>query len=166
MRPRYADLFRRMLDPEQELADAAYDAVLFERADAVPDLVACYEACAAPPARGLARRHDQCTTLRFLSVQLLGFSEAPAALPTILAALDDRSPLVRAEACRSLEDLRHAEALPLLEARLADVDAAVCAAAAEAVLALRPEHAAALAYLSAHHPEALASLRAGHPEAP
>jgi hypothetical protein len=52
MRPRYADLFRRMLDPEQELADAAYDAVLFERADAVPDLVACYEACAAPPARG------------------------------------------------------------------------------------------------------------------
>jgi hypothetical protein len=73
---------------------------------------------------------------------------------------------VRAEACRSLEDLRHAGALPLLEARLTDMDAAVCAAAAEAVLALRPDHADALAYLSAHHPEALDSLRAGHPEAP
>lgn len=166
MLPRYADLFRRMLDPEQELADAAYDAVLFDRADAVNDLVECYEACAAPPARGLARRQEQCTTLRFLAVQLLGFSGSTDALPTILAALDDKSPLVRAEACRSLEDLCHPAALPLLEARLADVDPAVCAAAAEAILALRPDHAEARAYLSRHYPDALDDRGPEHPEAP
>jgi HEAT repeat protein len=140
MRPRYADLFRRMLDPDPEAAEKAYDDVLFMRADAIPDLIECYEACSAPPARGLARKASECATLRFYSIQLLGFTESRAALPTLVDALQDKDPIVRAEACRSLEDLRDKAMIPLLEARLDDLDEEVRFAAAEALASLRSEH--------------------------
>lgn len=124
MRPRYADLFRRMRDPDPVAADAAFDAVLFDRAEALPDLVECLQKSKKDP------------VLRFLCVQLLGFSESPEALPALLESLDDKSPMVRAEACRSLEDLAHPASIPHLEARLGDVDAEVRIAAAEALLAV------------------------------
>ena len=67
-----------------------------------------------------------------------GFTESPEAYPTLLEALDDKSALVRAEACRSLEDLRATpRPSPHLEARLDDVDEEVRVAAAEALLAVR-----------------------------
>jgi HEAT repeat protein len=125
MRPRYADLFRRMRDPDPVAADAAFDAVLFDRAGALPDLVECLEKSKKDP------------VLRFLCVQLLGFSESPEALPSLIEALDDKHPMVRAEACRSLEDLGHPSSVSHLEARLDDVDAEVRIAAAEALVAMR-----------------------------
>lgn len=131
MRPRYADLFRRMRDPDIASADAAYDAVLFDRADAVPDLIECFE----------KSRKD--TEMRFLCVQLLGFSGSEVAVPTLLAALSDREPKVRAEACRSLEDLAPREAVAALKERLGDIDEEVRLAAAEALATLRAERRAA-----------------------
>lgn len=125
MRARYADLFRRMVDPDPSLADAAFDAVLFDRQEAIPDLIECYQ----------KSKRDAHT--RYLVIQLLGFSGGKDAVPTLVEALSDKDATVRAEACRSLEDLTAAHALPLLEARLADVDAEVRAAAAEAIEALR-----------------------------
>ena len=38
MRPRYADLFKALKDPDPARADAAYDALLFDRGAALPDL--------------------------------------------------------------------------------------------------------------------------------
>lgn len=124
MRPRYADLFQRMRDPDPVLSDAAFDAVLFDREDAIPDLVDCYH---------LSKKDDD---LRFFVVQLLGFSGSRKAVPTLLVALDDREPKVRAEACRSLEDINARETIPALEARLGDLDEDVRIAAAEALLEL------------------------------
>lgn len=130
MRPRYADLFRRMRDPDIRAADAAYDAVLFDRDEAVPDLIECYDK---------SRRDHE---MRFLCVQLLGFSGSTAALPTLVAALSDAHPRVRAEACRSLEDLAPRSAVAALEARLTDVDEEVRLAASEALAHIRsPERA-------------------------
>lgn len=125
MRPRYADLFQRMRDPDPILSDAAFDAVLFDREDAIPDLVDCYEK---------SKKDDE---LRFLAVQLLGFSGSKKAVPALLGALDDRDPKVRAEACRSLEDINAKECIPALEARLSDLDEGVRVAAAEALIELR-----------------------------
>jgi HEAT repeat protein len=125
MRPRYADLFRRMRDPDSVAADAAFDAVLFDRAEALPDLIECFQKSRKDP------------LLRFLCVQLLGFSEAIEALPVLLDALDDKHEMVRAEACRSLEDLAHPSSIPHLEARLDDMDEEVRVAAAEALVAVR-----------------------------
>lgn len=125
MRPRYADLFRRMRDPDPELADAAFDAVLFDREGAVPDLVECFEKSKKDP------------EMRFLCVQLLGFSGSKAAVPTLVAALEDKSPRVRAEACRSLEDLGAAEVTPAVRARLDDLDEDVRIAAMEALEELK-----------------------------
>lgn len=125
MRPRYADLFRRMRDPDPVLADAAFDAVLFDRGEAVPDLVECF------------RKSRKDEEMRFLCVQLLGFSESVDAVPTLLEALSDKSARVRAEACRSLEDLRRPEVVPHLEARLGDMDEDVRIAAAEALATVR-----------------------------
>lgn len=124
MRPRYADLFRRMRDPDPELADAAFDAVLFDRHEAVPDLTECF----------LRSKRDP--GMRFLCVQLLGFSGSTAAIHTLLEALEDEDARVRAEACRSLEDLGAAEATEALIARLDDVDPDVRATAREALAAL------------------------------
>lgn len=125
MRPRYADLFQRMRDPDPILSDAAFDAVLFDREDAIPDLMECYDR---------SRKDDE---LRFLCVQLLGFSGSRKALPGLLGALDDRDPKVRAEACRSLEDVNARETIPALEARLSDLEETVRVAAAEALIELQ-----------------------------
>lgn len=121
MRPRYADLFRRMRDPDITAADAAFDAVLFDRAEAVPDLVECFQKAKKDP------------ELRFLCVQLLGFSGSRDAIPTLIEALADKDARVRAEACRSLEDIAPRDAQTALEARLADLDEEVRLAAAEAL---------------------------------
>lgn len=125
MRPRYADLFRRMTDPDPMLADAAFDAILFDRQDAVPDLIEGYV------------KYTRDAQTRYLIVQLLGFSGSAAAISVLLEALNDKDGVVRAEACRSLEDLSCSAAIPQLEARLADVDAEVRSAAQEALEALR-----------------------------
>ena len=121
MRPRYKALFERMRDSDSVAADAAFDAILFDREHAVPDVIECYE------------KAKKDSVLRFLCVQLLGFSGAESALPTILSALDDKDAFVRAEACRSVEDLRAKQAIPLLEARLDDLDEDVRHAAREAL---------------------------------
>ena len=36
MRPRYADLFIRLRDPDPVKSDAAFDAILFDRGEALP----------------------------------------------------------------------------------------------------------------------------------
>ena len=125
MRPRYADLFRRMRDPDPVLADAAFDAVLFDRAEAVPDIIECYQK---------SKKDDE---MRFDMVQLLGFSGSSACVADLIEALEDKCARVRAEACRSLEDLRAAAAIPTLERRLTDVDENVRIAAQEALDAIR-----------------------------
>ncbi len=124
MRTRYKDLFERMRDPDPVAADAAFDAVLFDRGGALPDLVECLERSKKDP------------VLRFLCVQLLGFSGAKAAVAPLVLALDDKEPSVRAEACRSLEDLRAHDAIGPLRARLDDLDGEVRLAAAEAILGI------------------------------
>ncbi len=124
MRPRYADLFSRMRDPDPLLSDAAFDAILFDRDEAIPDLLECYDR---------ARKDDE---LRFLCVQLLGFSGSRKAVAGLLLALDDRDAKVRAEACRSLEDINDVETIPALKARLADLDESVREAAADALTEL------------------------------
>jgi hypothetical protein len=112
MRPRYADLFQRMRDPDPVKSDAAFDAVLFDRGHALPDIVECYKLA--------AKDH----VIRFYSVQLLGFSGCEDAIPTLLVALDDPEPMVRAEVCSTLE------------AHLHDIDPDVAKAAREAFLLL------------------------------
>ena len=123
MRPRYADLFRKMQDPDPSRQDAAFDAVLFDRAEAVPDLIECY-------------RSEPETLLRYFVVQLMGFSGSEDAVSTLVFALDDPSPEVRAEACRSLEDLRARAAVDALTARLDDVNGGVRDAARDALSAM------------------------------
>ncbi|MCP4804825.1 MAG: HEAT repeat domain-containing protein [Proteobacteria bacterium] len=124
MRPYIADLFQRMKGPDLREQDAAFDAVLFEREAAVPDLIAAY------------RRFSEDRLLRFFAVQLLGFSGSKAAVEPLIEALDDPDPLVRSEVCRSLEDLRAKPARAALTARLTDVDGGVREAAREALDAL------------------------------
>ncbi len=124
MRPRYADLFRRMGDPDPVERDAAFDAVLFDRGEALPDLVSAYATFSKDKLR------------RFYAVQLMGFSGDKKAIPPLVDALQDPEALIRAEACRSLEDLRARKALPELRARLEDLDAEVRIAAREAIACL------------------------------
>lgn len=124
MRPRYADLFRRMGDPDPVERDAAFDAVLFDRGEALPDLVSAYSSFSKDKLR------------RFYAVQLMGFSGDKKAIPPLMEALQDPEGLIRAEACRSLEDLRARKALPELRARLEDLDAEVRIAAREAIACL------------------------------
>ena len=124
MRPRYADLLRALSDPDPRRVDKAYDAILFDRGEALPDLVEAYQTYANDP------------VLRFYVVQLMGFSEDPKAIPPVVGALDDPDPLVRAEACRGLEDLRARDAIPQLQARLEDLDPKVRSAAEETLRAL------------------------------
>lgn len=121
MRPRYKDLFEALKDPDPQRADQAFDAILFDRGEAIPDLVECY------------RRSRKDPLLRFYAVQLLGFSGDRRALEPVLEALDDPEAEVRAEACRALEDLRVREAKEALEARTRDVDPEVRRAAREAL---------------------------------
>ena len=125
MRPRYADLFIRLRDSDPVKSDAAFDAILFDRGEALPELIECY---------GLAKKDH---ILRFYAVQLMGFSGHLGALETLISALNDPEPMVRAEACRSLEDLGSAKAIDALEARVDDLDPAVRLAAIEALDAIR-----------------------------
>ncbi len=121
MRPRYRDLFNAMKDPDPIQADEAFDAVLFDRAQAIPDLIEAYSLFAED------------LLLRFNAVQLLGFAGSPKAIPTLVGALDDPEATIRAEACRSLEDLRAKSAIPALKARLNDMDPKVRQAAQDAL---------------------------------
>lgn len=121
MRPRYADLLRRLRDPDPRQVDKAFDAILFDREKAVPDLVEASLQGGHPP------------EVRYLVVQLLGFSEVAEAAPAVERCLEDPSPLVRAEACRSLADLKARDRLSAIRARLSDVDAEVRRAALEAI---------------------------------
>ena len=123
MRPRYADLFEAFKDPDPIRADAAFDAVLFDRVDALPDLEELY----------LSRKDDE--ELRFLAVQLMGFTESEKAIPMVVRALEDPSASVRAEACRALEDLRARDAVDALMARVDDMHADVRRAARETLAA-------------------------------
>ncbi len=124
MRPRYADLFRALKDPDLARADAAYDALLFDRGEALPDLAEAYKTF----------RKD--ATLRFYAVQLMAFSGDPRAVPLVIEALSDPDPQVRAEACRGLEDLGAGAAVAALRARTEDLDANVREAAQEALDAI------------------------------
>ena len=124
MRPRYADLFRALKDPDPTRVDAAYDALLFDRADAIPELAEAY------------KTFKRDAELRFYAVQLLAFSEDSRAVPYVMEALSDPDPSVRAEACRAVEDLMVREAVPALRARTEDLDASVREAAREALDAL------------------------------
>jgi len=72
---------------------AAFDAVLFDRGQPLPHIIDCYK---------LAESDH---ILRFYAIQLLGFSGSSNAVDTLVFALNDPEPLVRAEACRSLEDI-------------------------------------------------------------
>ena len=124
MRPRYADLFKALKDPDPARADAAYDALLFDRGAALPDLAEAY------------RTFKKDAALRFYAVQLMAFSEEPRAIPHVLEALTDPDPMVRAEACRALEDLSAKDAVAALRARTEDLDANVREAARDALEAL------------------------------
>lgn len=123
MRPRYADLFKALLDDDPRRADAAYDAVLFDRGEALPDLQELLRTASDP-------------RLRFYAVQLMGFSGDARAVPMVVEALDDADASVRAEACRSIEDLRAKDALDALSQRTRDLDPHVRRAAREAVAVL------------------------------
>ena len=125
MRPRYADLFARMRSQNPDERDAAFDAVLFERRNAIPDLIACY---------GLAKKEY---LLRFYAVQLLGFTRDKEAAPTLIGALNDPEAMVRAEACRGLGDIGLKSTLENLQARLDDFDIGVRIAAAEAIASIK-----------------------------
>ncbi|MCB9778217.1 MAG: HEAT repeat domain-containing protein [Alphaproteobacteria bacterium] len=121
MRPRYKDLFKALKDPDPARADTAFDAILFDRGEALPDLVECYQGNPKDP------------LLRFYAVQLMGFSGDKRAVEPVLAALDDPEPDVRAEACRALEDLRARDVTEQLEARTRDVAVEVRRAARDAL---------------------------------
>jgi len=125
MRPRYADLFIRLRDPDPVKSDAAFDAILFDRGEALPELIECY------------RLAEKDHILRFYAIQLMGFSGHKGAFKTLLGALNDPEPMVRAEACRSLEDLGMVESIEALEARVDDLDPTVRLAAVEALEAIR-----------------------------
>jgi HEAT repeat protein len=124
VRTRYADLLHALNDPDPRRVDKAYDAILFDRGDALPDLMEAYGLYIKDP------------VLRFYIVQLMGFSEDPRAIPPVVTALSDPDALVRAEACRALEDLRARDAMPQLNERLEDLDPKVRSAAQETIRAL------------------------------
>ena len=121
MRSRYRDLFTALLDPDPARADAAYDAVLFDRGDALDDLVELYD-----------QSHEE-PSLRFYAVQLMGFSDSKPAVPHVERALQDVDAAVRAEACRALEDLRARRSVEKLRGCMDDDDVRVRRAAREAV---------------------------------
>ncbi len=124
MRPRFADLFQALKDPDPVRADKAFDSILFERGNALPDLREAYAVFEDQP------------VVRYYIIQLLGFTEDPRAIPTVTTALADPHPTVRAEACRALEDLRARDSLPSLHSRLEDMDSKVRLAAEETIRAL------------------------------
>ena len=118
--PRYADLFERMLDADRIEADKAFDAVLFERHLAVEALIEQY---------GKSSENE---IMRYLCVQLLGFSDSQKAINALIIALDDTSAMVRREACFALEDLKAFDAIEAIERRKQDMDSSVRQVAEEA----------------------------------
>ena len=118
--PRYADLFNGMIDSDRMRADQAFDAVLFERHLAVPALIEQYENAVDNE------------IMRYLCVQLLGFSDSKKAINALIIALDDTSAMVRREACFALEDLKATDAIDAIERRKQDMDASVRQVAEEA----------------------------------
>ena len=118
--PRYADLFSSMLYADRMRADAAFDAVLFDRHLAVPALIEQYKT---------AKENE---ILRYLCVQLLGFSDSQKAINALIVALDDTSAIVRREACFALEDLKAFDAIDAIERRTQDMVASVRQVAQEA----------------------------------
>jgi len=125
MRPRFVDLFENILSRDTSRSDAAYDAILFERGEAIPDLVECYQ------------RPESKADLRRVIVQLLGFTGDVRAVKHVMEALLDKSPIVRSEACLALLDLNAREAIPALRERCEDLDVNVRAAARDALEGLR-----------------------------
>ena len=111
--PRYRDLFKGMLDSDRNRADAAYDAILFDRKLAAPALIEQYKK---------AKKNE---VLRYLCVQLMGFSDSKKVITPLIDALDDPSAMVRREACFALEDLTAVEALDTIKQRTQDVDPSV-----------------------------------------
>ena len=124
MRPRYEDLFQALSDPDPARADKAFDSILFDRGNALPDLMEAYSKFQTEP------------VVRYYIVQLMGFTEDPRAIPVVTTALADTHPDVRAEACRALEDLRARDSLPQIHARLEDMELKVRLAAEETIRAL------------------------------
>jgi len=118
--PRYRDLFQNMRDWDRNRADAAYDAVLFDRKLAVAALIEQYQ------------RSESDEMMRYLCVQLIGFSESKKSIPTLILALDDPSAIVRREACFALEDMRAFDAIGAIEKRCNDLDPNVRNVAEEA----------------------------------
>lgn len=121
MRTRYRELFQRLQNPNPRQVDEAYDSILFEREKAISDLIEGYRTETMP------------TQVRYLIIQLLGFTESNDALPVVIEALNDPEPKVRAEACRSLIDLRAKKTLSFLRQRLEDMDPDVRQAARDAI---------------------------------
>ena len=121
--PRYAELFEALLDPNQERADKAFDDILFDRQLAVPALI-----------EQLILSKDN-NSMRYLCVQLLGFSESPLAIDPILLALQDTNVFVRKEACLALEDLKivTSDVFEALEDRLCDLNPEVAQAATDCI---------------------------------
>ena len=108
--PRYRDLFKSVLDNNQHRSDTAYDSILFDRELAVPALIQQYSE---------APDNSQ---LRFICVQLMGFSDSRQTIDTLIGALEDPCASVRREACLSLEQLKAEEAVEALKTRTFDVD--------------------------------------------
>ena len=125
MRARYVDLLKALRDPDPRRADNAFDAILFDREEALPALEEAY------------RKARRDTEMRYLTIQLMGFSGSPKAIEMVKNALCDSSPRVRAEACRALEDLGAKECISTLQDCVRDSNAEVRLAAMEALVALR-----------------------------
>ena len=77
--PRYRDLFAAMLHEDDNIANEAYDNVLFERKLAVPYLCNQYDLA--------YKKTAQDRKLRYFCIQLLGFSGSKSSQKTVLKAL-------------------------------------------------------------------------------
>ena len=115
--PFYRDLFAAMLHEDETISNAAFDKVMFERGLAVPYLCDQYALAFQKTA------NDR--KLRYYCIQLISFSGVKTGKDTVLAALSDEAPQVRKEALYAVEDLNLKNALPLVRARLQDLDADV-----------------------------------------
>jgi len=112
--PRYRDLFAAMLHEDDNIANEAYDNVLFERKLAVPYLCNQYELAHTKTA--------QDRKLRYFCIQLLGFSGAKNSQKIVLQALSDEDAHVRKEALYAVEDLKLKSATDHVRNRLQDLD--------------------------------------------
>ncbi len=135
MRPQFADLLVRLGDDDPRQVDQAFDSILFDREQAIPDLISAYRNAFGQRTAALAGGvplNDR-PTVRFLIVQLLGFTGSDSAIETVEYALNDPEAYVRAEACRALADLMATQSRSLLQSRLNDTSLEVRRAASEAL---------------------------------